>query len=365
MQSDEGLSINDARRRAVTAQGLRGRNDSVFGVLHRIGLFQMDPLTRVARAPVLTCAARLPAHTAVGIKGALWPTEKAPAVFETYTHAACVMPIELWPLFEGHRARARSRPDSPPADVRKRVRELVVDSDHGRTIRELQHDDHTGRGWGWSTTRRAAEHMVWRGELACTARRNGERVLDLPERAVPSLLLGISPTPEACVSSLVARALDALAVATTEDVAAYYNLPLAQVADALNERGYARVPIEGWAERAWALDPPAPEIRDDRPRLIGPFDNLIRDRERTRRLFDFDYMFEAYKPAARRTFGAYVLAVLVGDNLVARVDVHRDGLVLVLNRIFTEQNHDQEWCRSQAIEATRALAVQLDLECDG
>ncbi|RMI12522.1 DNA glycosylase AlkZ-like family protein [Cellulomonas triticagri] len=359
------LPIAQARRLAVAAQGLHDETESAVAVLRRAGLLQRDPLTRVARAHTLTCAARMPVAPVVGgVDRDLWPVDGRPATFETYTHAACVMPIGDWPLFEIHRARARERTDTPPAAVRERVRATIGDSEQGLTIRELQRGDRTGGGWGWSETKRAAEHMVWRGELAATRRRRRERVLDLAERAVPTEHLDRTLTPGECVAALVDHALRALGVATTEDLATYYRLPAGQVAAALHDRGHRPIAVEGWSEVAWVVEPEPSSVPGSRARLIGPFDNLIRDRARTRRLFGFDYVFEAYKPEARRTYGAYVLAVLVGDDLVARADVHRQGQALTLRRVFAETARDEDWCRARTVEAVEALATQLGLDCE-
>jgi uncharacterized protein YcaQ len=61
--------------------------------------------------------------------------------------------------------------------------------------------------------------------------------------------------------------------------------------------------------------PPEP-----RAAFLGPLDNLTWDRQLLRRVFDFDYIWEVYKPAEQRRYGYYVLPVLYGDRFVARFD---------------------------------------------
>ncbi|UNX55061.1 winged helix DNA-binding domain-containing protein [Georgenia sp. TF02-10] len=361
MSDDVRLSADQARAMAVSAQGVPGGCASPTAALRRTALMQMDPLTRVAKAHLLTCAARLPAEASVGAVAAeLWGREAR--TFETYTHAACILPIEDWPLFEIHRRRARARPDAPPAALARRVLETIAASEAGLTVRELQQGESPAASWGWSQTRRAAEHLVWRGELACTDRRRGERVLDLAERRIPAHLLAQHPSDAECLAGLVERALGALGVATAEDVAAYHHLGPEAVAAALARAGYARARVNGWTDPAWVSPAPGPgHPRADDPRLIGPLDTLIRDRDRTRRLFGFDYVFEAYKPAAKRRYGHYVLALLDGTTLTARVDAHRDADALVVDRLFTEPGTAPDRARDCVLAATTTLAGQLGL----
>ena len=60
--------------------------------------------------------------------------------------------------------------------------------------------------------------------------------------------------------------------------------------------------------------------RQSTPRttLLSPFDNLICDRDRTERLWDFVYRNEMYVPKHKRRFGCYVMPVLAGERLIGR-----------------------------------------------
>jgi uncharacterized protein YcaQ len=59
-----------------------------------------------------------------------------------------------------------------------------------------------------------------------------------------------------------------------------------------------------------------------RPRaaFIAALDNLLWDRKLVSWIFDFDYVWEVYKPVAKRKFGYYVLPILYGDRLIGRFD---------------------------------------------
>ena len=72
--------------------------------------------------------------------------------------------------------------------------------------------------------------------------------------------------------------------------------------------------------------------------MLSPFDNLIIQRERTKRLFDFDYSIECYVPAPKRKFGYFVVPILWGDKFVGRFDpkAERSTNTLIVNNIVFE-----------------------------
>src|SRR5262249_62102989 len=83
-------------------------------------------------------------------------------------------------------------------------------------------------------------------------------------------------------------------------------------------------------------------------------DPLIRDRARAQELFEFEYVLEMYKPAAKRRWGYYALPVLHGDGLVGKVDAAADRKAGVL-RVHAI-HEDVKFTR------TTTRAVQAELE---
>src|SRR5262249_33188242 len=154
-------------------------------------------------------------------------------------------------------------------------------------------------------------HMLRTGELVCTTRRGTRRVFDLPERRITPEYLRTRLSQDEILAALATRGVAAMGIATTGDLARYYNLSAERAQRGLELAGLRQVRVEGWASPAWVSEAGGdPGAVCDQPLLIGPFDNLIWDRQRTKRVFGFDYVFEAYKSVAKRAFGYYVLAVL-------------------------------------------------------
>ncbi|MBB1253788.1 YcaQ family DNA glycosylase [Streptomyces sp. OF3] len=333
------LSADEARRLALRAQGLLGAPDraaGVPGVLRRLGAVQLDTISVLARSHELVPYARLGAVPRERVEAAYWSRGRA---FEYWSHAACVLPIEEWPLFafrrrayreRGHRWHRIADMESACRVVRDRLR-----ADGPLTASELGGAKNGGVWWDWSETKIAVEWLLDTGEVVCTERRGWKRVYDLAERAVPAELLHDELDDAECVRRLVAQAGAALGVATRADLADYHRLKAARVDAVLPDTGLVPVAVEGWAKPAWA-DPAALESTPrgrHRTTLLSPFDSLIWDRPRTERMFGFTHRLEAYVPKPKRVHGYFAMPLLAGGRLVGRVDPGREGATLVARQV--------------------------------
>ncbi|MFD7735830.1 winged helix-turn-helix domain-containing protein [Kitasatospora phosalacinea] len=332
------ITADHARRLALRAQGLLGSPDrraGARGVLQQLGAVQLDTISVLARSHELVPYARLGAVGRRPVEQAYWGRG---AAFEYWSHAACVLPIEQWPLFAFRRRAYRDANRVWGHRVSPEAYAAVVDklrAEGPMTSTGLGGAKRTSEWWDWSDTKIAVERALAFGEVVVTERRGWKRVYDLAERAVPAELFDREPSDAECLAELVARAGAALGVATRADLLDYHRLKGAQLDAALPESGLVPVEVEGWAAPAWA-DPAAlaaePRGRH-RTTLLSPFDSLVWDRARTERIFGMSHRLEAYTPKHKRVHGYFAMPLLTGGRLVGRVDPAREGRTLVARQV--------------------------------
>lgn len=302
------LSADQARRIALRAQGLLGSPDrraGVRGVLRHLGAVQLDTISVLARSHELVPYARLGAVGRPAVEHAYWG---AGASFEYWSHAACVLPIEEWPLFAFRRRAYRDRGNLWSHQVSEQAYRAVLDrlrAEGPLTSTELGGAKRTAEWWDWSESKVAVERALAFGDVVCTERRGWKRVYALAEHAVPAELFERDPSDRECLARLVRQAGRALGVATRADLADYHRLKSAQLDAVLAESGLLPVAVAGWGPDgaegpAWA-DPAVLDRAEaggrHRTTLLSPFDSLVWDRARTERIFGMAHRLEAYTPS--------------------------------------------------------------------
>jgi uncharacterized protein len=358
------LSADDVRLMTLRAQGFvgtDGRRGGVPAMLRRLGAVQLDTISVLARSHELVAYARLGPIPRDRIERAYWHPRR-PTAFEYWSHAACVLPVEDWPYYAFRRRALRDRGkrwhqshQDTCAEVLARLR-----AEGPLTATQLGGAKNGSSWWDWSDTKIAVEWLLDVGDVICVRREGWRRVYDLPDRVLPGDLLAYEPTDAECLAHLAAAAARSLGVVTRADLIEHHRLreltsPTARHADRVDEAaeaagltpvavgtgaaGRASPPAArngitmGWADPAALAQAAGGGRGRHRVTLLSPFDSLVWDRKRTRRMFGFDHSLEAYVPRAKRVHGYFAMPLLAGGRLAGRVDPVRQGQTLVARQL--------------------------------
>jgi uncharacterized protein YcaQ len=385
------LTKLQARRIALAAQGFTDRAHATPSLatlertVTRTGVLQVDSVNVLQRAHYMPLYSRMGPYDVDLLRRATTSTgRRARVLVEYWAHVQALMPVELWPLMrhrmEHYRAERGKWGFTADATLEPRVRDAVRDRGPV-TARDLEDEFSTGPrsrehwGWNWSEARKVLDYLYLTGDVAIAGRNSQfEVVYDLPERVLPAAVLDApTPTPQEAVTELVRRAARSHGVASLACLADYYRLrlqpapgaPSAKVAvEELVEAGeLAPVTVQGWRRQAYLHRDARLPRRVGARTLLSPFDPVVWERARAEALFDFFYRIEIYVPQDKRLHGYYVLPFLLGDRLVARVDLKADRATrrLLVPGAFAEAGAPPETADELAAELRR-LACWLDLD---
>jgi uncharacterized protein YcaQ len=374
------LSAAQARRVVLTAQGFRDPRHTVptmrtlARTVARTAVLQIDSVNILQRAHYMPLFSRMGPYDTTLLSRA---SEVAPRrLVEYWAHVAAFMPVDLWPhmrhRMQGYREQGHAWTGLPSR--RELVHDLVAQiTERGAsTARDLDVGLPRTKeqwGWNWSETKQALEYLFLAGDLAVAGRnRHFERLYDLPERVLPGHVLATPTPPDADAwRELVRRAARACGVGTEADLRDYFRMrpeqARAAVRDLVEAGELLPVQVEGWNRPAYLHRDAAMPRRVRARALLSPFDPVVWERGRTERLFGFRYRIEIYVPEHRRVHGYYVLPFLLGDRLVARVDLKADrrtGTLQVLGA-FAEAGAPVDTAAELAAELL-VLAGWLDLD---
>jgi len=333
-------------------------------LLDRLHLLQIDSVSVLVRSHYLPVFSRLGLYDRALLDQLAWPTGRSAArrrqLFESWAHEASLLPVTFEPLLRWRKAAALRHQGiwGGPSRVAREQPQLVaqllerVREEGPLTASEVsQPRERTpGRMWDWSEEKRALEWLFVTGQVHVAGRRPSfERMYDVPERVLPPEVLA-APTPAEpeARAQLLLHAADALGVATAGDLADYFRMKLPGARPVLAELVASGelepVAVEGWQQPAYVRPGLVVPRKITARALLTPFDPIVWERSRAARLYGFDYRIEIYTPPAKRVYGYYVLPFLLGDTLVARVDLKADrsrGVpTLHVKGAYAEPGHD-------------------------
>ncbi len=371
----------------VAASGRQAGVGRLHQVATALGAVQIDAVNVLARSHYLAFYSRLGPYPTSVLDDLAYRQRQ---LFEYWGHAASLIPVGLYPALRWRMEEcAQGRHYAAFTDRMARERpgymEALLDeigargplawtelSDPARweslPPRLARYADST-LAWNRRSDGKAAlEWLYGAGTLAIAQRRGFEPRYDLAERVIPREIISAPALPrEEAQRVLVLTAAKALGVATVRDLADYFRLPAADTrarARELAEDGRIRpAMVAGWKPGAY-LGPDVAAGPVSARALLSPFDSLIWQRDRAERLFGYQHVFELYVTAAKRRYGYYVLPFLLGDTIVARVDLKaaRDTATLQVLAAYLEPGAPTAQTAAQLAAELRSVAGWLSLD---
>jgi uncharacterized protein YcaQ len=355
------LSQDAVRGLLISAQGLQCRppvsatKADLRWVIRQLHVLQIDTIHVVARSPYLVLWSRL------GDYDPRWLDELLAegALFEYWSHAACFLPIEDYPLYRRLMLNRRTWQErrwrpwmEEHADLIERLLAQIRESGPVRSA-DFEHPGRVSSGWwDWKDEKTALEGLWMQGDLMVCRRHNFQRVYDLRERVLAEWDDVHTPSLEAVYETVVLNTVKALGVTKAAWIADYFRLSKTvakRVIDRLvgGKRGELQtVQVEGWDEPGYfhldqrdAIEAAADgQIPVSKTTLLSPFDPLVWDRTRAQELFDFTYQIECYTPPSRRLYGYFTLPILYKNALIGRLDpkAHRKEGVFEVKALHLE-----------------------------
>ena len=356
----------------------------LHALIHQLGFVQLDSIRTVERAHHMILFARNQNYRREHLRQLL---EQDRLLFEHWTHDAALIPT----AFYRHWRRRFALAEAPLRERWRRIRpkeqaggrhvgfEDMMDQvkrhirRNGPTLaRDLKTDKAVRQGgkngwWEWHPSKTALEFLWRTGELSISRREGFQKVYDLSHRVIPAAARRKArPSQSGFIDWACGNALDRLGFATAGELAAYWGSIGAAEARAWCAAGQGGQLIEVLVESADGSPAKAvfarpdllaeiaePVAPPDRLRLLSPFDPLIRDRKRLRRLFNFDYRIEIFVPEAKRRYGYYVFPILQKDRLIGRIDMkaRRDDAALHVTGLWLEPGVKFTQARNRALTA--------------
>lgn len=376
------FSTQQFRKKALLSQGLLRRGSfgrgtgAVLKCVRQLGYVQIDTISVVERAHHHVLWSRIPGYQ----PHMLDTLVKQQKIFEYWSHAAAYLPIEDF-RFALPRMNAIKRGEKHwfANKDRKLMRRICQRINHEGPLmaRDFEDARHTHTGWwDWKPTKQALEQLFMEGELMVVGRQGFQKIYDLTERALPSSLDITEPDLHEQAAYLIDGTIKAHGFATLKSFT-YLRKGKAireSVKDLLQQRVADGQLIETRlpCDTVVFADPELSSKKQlsDAVAILSPFDNCVIQRERCKKIFDFDFQIECYVPAAKRQYGYFCLPLLVGDRFVGRMDCkaeRKDSLLRVKSLAISAQLSADFFHRlAEALADYAAFnhCLHLSIECD-
>ena len=344
------ISKEQAQRFITDNQLLTNRYkvSNIVDVTKRIHNVQIDTISVVARSHDLTIFNRLPKYQEKDV----WRAVKEKKLFEYWSHAICLLPIEEYPMYIWRMKYYEQNPESwwkkwitenqtVLADIYNYVKK------NGPTCSSEFKRENKNKvigWWNWKKEKSALEYLFYIGRLMIAYRKGFKRYYDLAENVLPASISSEPLPKENLAKRLVQIIFSSLGLASFEELKSYLGRGFVRILWNNNRKKMEEflkecvetdllvgVNITDVEQQHYVL---TNQIRDleetknhgNQPmKFLSPFDNLVRERDYPKRLWNFEYKLEAYTPKPQRIYGYFSLPILDRHKIIGRTDakVHR------------------------------------------
>jgi uncharacterized protein YcaQ len=323
----------------------------VPGVFERLGTVQYDPLNPVGRNPDLVLQVRVPGYQVDDWQKTAY-TDRV--VYDAWDKMACLVPMSDWPMRAVTREMYRPYHDREILQAEPAIATAILaalDSQGPLSSLEFEGDNkryEPGSWYGSTSTKRVLRAMWACGVVVTHHRKSGRHYYDRPERVIPPAYYnapGLHDIHE-YHKWIIARRFQAVGLLRTNSEAAIWSAcgdgaeRKKAVAQLVEEQLLTPIHV---GEKKWLYYMPTSalplldaSLPEPRAIFLGPLDSILWDRKGLLQLFDFDYLWEVYKPANQRRWGYYVLPVFYGDRFVARLDSRLEKGIWTISRWWWE-----------------------------
>lgn len=367
------IKNRDARRLWLQSQALSKTPTGPLDLLQIIkdlGFVQLDSIRNVTRAHHHILWSRNQNYR----EPMLWKLLKEDRVlFEHFTHDASLLPVVFYPMWRRQFLRLQKKftgywyVDTDPHEDSHQAIKDRIDREGPLSTRAFDTKIKGEKAmWKRPPHKKALDYMWYSGELTTSHRENFIKFYDLTQRVIPPDLFNQNLSDTEQIEWLCQAALDRMGFGTTRDIQKFWDAVDLPDVKAWVENSTSIVPIDiqshdgKWTEsyapadietRLANLTPPTSRLR-----IINPFDPVIRDRTRLKRLFGMKYKIEIFVPAAKRVYGYYVYPMLEGDKFIGRIELKADRKknVLRVHQIWLEATTN--WTPARAEKLNSELA---------
>lgn len=331
----EKLSKREARKLALLSQKLPPKNQpgssirATLSSIEHLGYVQIDTISVIQRAHHHTLWNRNPRYTTSQLDQLV--TDRK--VFEYWSHAAAYLPMRDYRFTLPRKHAFASGEQEHWYERDKPLMKRVIKRIENEGPLMAKDFEHTGKKlgeWKIKPAKRALESLFMEGKLMITYRKQFHKVYDLTERVLPENLDIRKPEPCEHARFLITQYLKANGLGQPGEMAYLLRNTKKLITSAIKEMASSgelkQVQVE---DQIYHVLPDYQKLLGkplarSKLKILSPFDNLVIQRKRLKELFDFDYQIECYVPESKRKHGYFVLPILWGGKLVARMDCKAD-----------------------------------------